>query len=320
MKQTKWILAIAAMLAITLPAALWAGNKTAQVTGVVTDENDQPLSGVKIDVVDTSGDGDIVATTTTDDEGKYSLVLNDATRSYTYRLTKEGYVPFSTELKVPTAKTSEYNYQLPSLASRQARNPDGSYNMSEEALPVFNEGVNAIKAGDFATAEEKFQKVVELDPSVVPAYSILGGIYLKDRKAQEALDMADKALAIEPENEKALLVRMKAYEMLGDAEKLNEARAAYLKAVPAEAAKQLLSEAENDYNGGKMAEAKDALEKVMAQDPDNPRANYLLGLVLVNQGDNAEAKKHLEKFVKLAPDDPDASTAQQMIDYLNKSK
>jgi Tfp pilus assembly protein PilF len=318
MKQTKWLLVIALAIGLAMPAAIWAGSKTAQVTGVVTDENDQPLSGVTIDVVDSNGDGQVVASATTDEEGKYSIVLNDATRSYAYKLSKDGYVPFRTDLKVPTAKTSAYNFQLPSLASRKSRNPDGSYNMSEDALPVFNEGVNAIKAGDFDTAAEKFEKVVELDPSVVPAYSILGGIYLKDGKAQEALDMADKALAIEPENEKALLVRVKGYEMLGDSDKADEARAAYLKAVPAEATKQLLKEAEADYNAGNMSQARETLEKLVAQDPDNPRANYLFGLVLVNQGDNAAAKEHLQKFVQLAPDDPDASTAQQMIDYLNK--
>ena len=319
MKQRKWMICTTLAIGLLLPSLLLAGNKTAQVKGVVTDENDQPLSGVLIEVVDSNGSGDVVAKATTDDEGKYSVVINDATRAYTYKLTKDGYVPFSTdELKVKTATTSEYNFQLPSLASRKVRNPDGSYNMSEEALPVFNEGVNAIQAGDFTTATEKFKKVVELDPSVVPAYSILGGIYLKDSKAQDALDMAEKALAIEPDNPKALLVQMKAFEMLGDKDKAEAARESYLKAVPEEATKQLLKEAEQSYNAGKMVEAKETLEKVMAQEPDNARGNYLLGLVLVNQGDNAGAKEHLQKFVQLAPDDPDADAARQMLEYLNK--
>jgi Flp pilus assembly protein TadD len=70
------------------------------------------------------------------------------------------------------------------------------------------------------------------------------------------------------------------------------------------------------FNANNFAQAKTAFERVLAAEPNHPKAHYMMGLVYSNAGESAKAKEFLTKFVKLAPNDPDASAAKEMLEYL----
>ena len=69
------------------------------------------------------------------------------------------------------------------------------------------------------------------------------------------------------------------------------------------------------YNNDQIDEAMQALERVLAVDPDHARAHYLLGVAQFNTGKTDTAIAHLERFIELAPDDPDVAIARDLLKY-----
>lgn len=186
---------------------------------------------------------------------------------------------------------------------------------SEAATLVYNEGVEAYRAGHAEDAATKFQQAVDLDPQLVPALVALGRIDLASGKNQEALDVADRALAVDPESSDALKIRYDAARALGDAETAHATLEKLTAIDPQWATTGLYEHGVDLYNEGQMEAAADVFRQVLAADPDHPRAHYLLGMAAFNLGQTDVAKEHLQRFLELAPDDPEAHLAREVLDY-----
>ena len=91
-------------------------------------------------------------------------------------------------------------------------------NIEQAAARIFNEGVDAFQAGDIATAQSKFQQVVELAPEMVAPYVALGQISLSQGSPAEALAMAQAALEIEPDNTQAIKISFDGARLAGNTE------------------------------------------------------------------------------------------------------
>ncbi len=90
-----------AFVALLLTGAAAAAPRTnARIEGTVTDQAGKPVPGVKI-VITTKAVSTFKMETTTDKGGHWSALLGDATRTYTYRFEKAGYLPVEAEWKVP---------------------------------------------------------------------------------------------------------------------------------------------------------------------------------------------------------------------------
>jgi tetratricopeptide (TPR) repeat protein len=187
--------------------------------------------------------------------------------------------------------------------------------LEQAAARIFNEGVDAYQAGDIATAQSKFQQVVELAPDMVQPYVALGQISLSQGSPSEALAMAGSALELEPDNTQALKIAFDGARLAGNNEAAGRALDRLVELEPEWITTTLFDHAGKLFNDNQAAAAALELEYVVKADPELARAHYLLGMAYFNSGRVAEGKAHLEKFIELAPDDPDVEIAKGLLTY-----
>jgi tetratricopeptide (TPR) repeat protein len=213
--------ALAAFFAAALlPLALHAAGE-GRVLGTVEDDLGQPLADVRITV--TSPEFRYSQEKKSDKKGKFSLLILDATRTYTIRLEKEGHQPFEAPLEVKLNETIRVGYTLARTAPAAAPEGPAVEEGAGQAITAYNEGVVAFNAGDHATAIAKFEQAASLDPKLVAPQLTLSGLYLDKKQHAEAAAAAEKALALEPGNAVALRNRYDAYNEGGQKEKAEAA-------------------------------------------------------------------------------------------------
>jgi tetratricopeptide (TPR) repeat protein len=303
------------LIALAGGAAALHAIAQARVWGTITDENGKPVPDVAITVT-LPGVDSFKTVEKTDSKGEYAVTLLDATRTYTYTLEKDGYQTLRFTLKVPISSNERHDYQILSMAEAERRGPSGrELSPQDRAVLIFNEGAEASQMGDVATARSKFQEAVGLDPQLAPAYVALGMLSYDDKDYAKAVELGEKAYAIDPKDAKGLRLLVAAYQKAGDDAK-SKAYSEQLAAVdPTAGAAETANKGIELYNSGDTAGAQKLFEQAVEADPDNARAHYMLGLCLAGS-DPASAKAHLEAFLRLAPDDPDAATAKEMLKYL----
>lgn len=94
------------------------------------------------------------------------------------------------------------------------------YEELNRALPnnpglVMNLSLAHFSAGNYAQAAGSFQRVIRLNPKILPAHLLLGMTYLKVGRTADAVAPLETVLAAEPGNKKALLELADACQILG---------------------------------------------------------------------------------------------------------
>lgn len=312
------------MIALGVAGSVYA-QTTARVHGVIRDQDGNPVAGVKITIPDPDVKGR-VAEATSDEFGKYQIVIADATKPLAWRIEKEGFHTTETPKKVPAALTVELDLVIFSLdgplpmgevpAAEEAEAARQRQEAKIRAAELFNEGATLYNAKDIDGALAKFQAAVGEDPELAPAHSVIARIHHGRQQWAEAAAAAERAAGLKPGDAAAQFVRFDAWSRLGDQEKSLAALEGLKHADPANAAKVIYQRGEELFNGNDTAAALALFQEAVGIDPENARAHYRLGLCYVNLGKSAEAKAALERFVALAPDDPEAAVAKEMIGYL----
>lgn len=187
---------------------------------------------------------------------------------------------------------------------------------TDAAIRVFNAGADAARAGDLDSALTLFAKALEIDPELAPAHAASARLLLARERYDDALAAAERALDIDPDLVEVQRVRYEAYRRLGRDDEALAVFEELAAADPEGLAETLYEQGRSAFQAGDTAQAVQALEQAVQAKPDHARAHYMLGLSYANAGDSGKAKQHLQKFVELAPDDPEASTAQEMIEYM----
>jgi tetratricopeptide (TPR) repeat protein len=188
-------------------------------------------------------------------------------------------------------------------------------NNDEVAGQIFNEGVDFYREKKVKQAIILFEQAVELDPTLADAHVALAGLYLNQGAFDKALAASDRALALVPDNRMALKIRFEAC-FRSDNDQLPEAIKA-LGAVDLPYVSKIVNErALNLFQRNLYDQSKQLVEQLLELDSKDARANYVMGLILVNAGDNNSARKHLQAFIDAAPDDPDAAGARTMMEAI----
>lgn len=309
-------LATLAAFAVARPAA--AGITQARISGTITDETKKPLAGVDV-LVTCPEVATIRMETKTDDKGKWALTLIDATKSHHYKFSKEGYQVMEQDLKIGIGSNERRNFTMPSLASLGAAAPGAQAEptANDKAIAIFNQGAEASQMGDTITAKKKMEEALAMDPTLLPAHSALAVMYLTDKQYAEAAAEAEKVLAVEPKNERAVRVAVDAYKNLGNKEKQAQYTALLGAMDPKAGAIDTFNQGVVAYNAGDMTKARGFFEQSATANPDFPKVFYMLGMCYVSEGNNPKAKEAIEKFIaKADSDDPDLGTAKEMLAYL----
>jgi tetratricopeptide (TPR) repeat protein len=181
------------------------------------------------------------------------------------------------------------------------------------AVFLYNDAADATRARNLDLAVANLKRALDVDRTLEPAYGALANIYLAKQDYKGALEVADRWVAAAPQSLPALQVR---YQVLG---KLDDPRAKEAKAAMDNAkgsAADPLNHGIELYNANRVPEATTVFAGIAAADPNNAKAQYMLGLCYTNSGDLVRARASFAAYLKLSPDGADAATARQMLKEL----
>jgi len=304
-----------------LGALLAAGHLHAgaqcRATGAVKDSAGEPLSDVTITITTpqiTSFNLDVK----TDAKGNYATILQDCTMPYHLKFSKEGYLPFDIDKKIPIGEIASINAKLMSKTEAQAKGaaqaaPQMSSN--DKAVMAFNAGVEAMQAGDKAAAETKFLDAVKQNPDLPAGWQALAQMAYEKKDYAKALEYGQKATDLDPSLTNLYQMMADAATKSGDKKAAADFQARWAEANP-DSPDILYNKGVEAYNKGKMKDAEGLLTKAVESKPDFANAHFWLGMACFNQNKKAPAKEHLEKYLELDPSGKEASTAKEILPLL----
>lgn len=242
-------------------------------------------------------------------DGTYQIMLVDGTIRYKFSYSAPGYATYDEVMKLKIGgEPNEKNVELQMAAAVPAA---GSRMAADASVSSYNEGAKLFNEGHVAESIVKFKEVVKQKPEMIAAWEALSRAYLRNKEYASAAEAAQKALDIAPDETDMYAIQYEAYTAAGDKAKAAEVK----KKLPADAA-MLFNDAVKLLNAGKDAEAEPLLrQSIQANDKFGP-AYYELGMVCIRTGKMAEAKQLLQKYLEIDPDGKDAATAKESLKYL----
>ena len=261
------------------------------VEGTVVDINGNPLRGVEVMAL--AADSEEPITASTKKKGTFS---------------KEGFEIVSTEF-VPGPE------ELIPLDVTLAL--EGEISEARElAIPVFNEGVTALEAGDKPAALERFRQASEIDPDFADAARATAAVAVELEDFATAADAGENLVRLQPDNLDAISTAYFAELMLLDMVRFIPSAKRLADANPGVVSNEMVQHATVLSDNNELAGSRALLELVIERAPENTAAYLQLGLVCNMAGDPVCAKDALKRYLELAPDGPDAATARSLLDYL----
>lgn len=306
-----WLFAFVAFafLAAAQPAFAQAG----MIRGTVRDTNGQPVADAKV-TIEAAADGRKFETKT-GKNGEYSQI---GLRSGAYKVSAE-------KEKLGETVTVSVRQGPPAMTNMVLRPVAGlvSKEKADQLLKMFNEGLEADKAGDRDGAIAKFTSAAELNPACADCFFNLGLSQSAKKDYEKAEAAFKKAIENKPDHADAYTGLASIYNAQ---RKFDEAAAATAKAAelagPAAAGGGSADSAFNQgvilWNAGKVADAKKQFESAIQINPSHAEAHYQLGMALVNEGNLAGASTELDTYLKLAPSGPNATQAKALLSQLPK--
>lgn len=130
----------------------------------------------------------------------------------------------------------------------------------------------AMRSGDVELAKKNYREVLELDPKDTKVMLQLGALLYEEKKYEEAIDLMDKIIAIEPTNLEAISQKAFAFDSMGESEKAFE-----------------------------------AYSSALEQNPDSPDLIFNLGRLYYMRDDFTSAIEQFKNVLNISPDDYEAT-------------
>jgi tetratricopeptide (TPR) repeat protein len=299
------IFTTALMIAFLLVSAGLEAQTEASIKGTVTDDDGSPIVGAKITIT-SSALPDYREEATSNKKGKFRLRVSAAASTYDLEFSKEGYAPLVVQAQPPAGGTSMVEAVM-ARGNAAGSRPDHGPAGSGSAGVAYNEGVDALEAGDLEIAVARLQEVIRIDPNVAVAHAFLARAYLEQGEYLQAAAAAETALELDPAETRALYMRYKAYRALDDEERAEEALDVLKGSGGAEgAAKRIFNEGAAAYGAGDMATAEAMFLIATEIDADLPEAYSALAEIYRLNGEHEQSLKMADKALELRPGDPGA--------------
>jgi Tfp pilus assembly protein PilF len=169
-----------------------------------------------------------------------------------------------------------------------------------EAGRLFAEALAAHRAGELATAQALYERVLLLAPNHADALNNLGVLLSGQREFDRALDLLRRAASIAP---RSAGIWNNIGTALREQGRGSDAVAAFRHALTMDPQHQgaRVGLAQQYLAIGSVAEARRLLEDVLATNPSLPEAHYALGQALELQGDRVGAIRAYFEFIRRAP-------------------
>jgi tetratricopeptide (TPR) repeat protein len=147
------------------------------------------------------------------------------------------------------------------------------------------------------------ERVVAKDPQVIDGWLLMGNEYAERRQFDRALKSFQRALAVKPDYDLAVMNMARVYRMLGRPGDAVVGLRELLRTNPGNRqARQQLAQAL--LENGQAADAEGELKRVLEQDPNMAAARGSLGALRLQQGDPAAADRELRAALALQPNLP----------------
>ena len=282
----------------------------ARLTGKITDAvTKAPIPNATITRVSTGArnfKGDYKA----EKDGMYRFLVLDGTLTYQVTFAAPGYQPYVETMKL---RLGELNTKDVALTPANAAAPAGApaAAKADPAVEAYNTGAGLYNEGKKAEAAAKFEEAVGAKPDLIAGWEALAKASAELKNNDRAIQAANKALELAPDETDMYAVLYNAYTATGDKAKAAEAK----KKLPADA-NSLFNDAAKLINSGKDAGAEPLLKQAIAANEKFSVAYYELGMLYVRAGKNADAKTNLLKYLELDPNGRDAATAKEMLKYV----
>jgi tetratricopeptide (TPR) repeat protein len=201
------------VLAVGVPGLASAGRR-GRLIGKVVDPEGTPIEGVTVTATspDLSSFNEVRIT---DKKGAFILDFDTISVTYRYRFQKAGYQTFDAEQNWSLEGTERHEFVMHPGGAATVGDlaPTSS---SEPAVRAYNAAAAAFEAKSYAAAQVKFEEAVEYDPLLRPAWAGLTLAHFGQGHYQEAVETAEKAMALGATDELTLRCRWEAYRQLGD--------------------------------------------------------------------------------------------------------
>ena len=190
----------------------------------------------------------------------------------------------------------------------------------KDARKAYEQGLHALLKNKPGDASKDFEKAVAVYPRYADAWVELG----KLRIAQQSIAPARAALMKAMESDPKLVAPYMELGLLAAKDANWQESGKYLdRAVeldPVDFPQIWYADAVANYNLKKYDAAEKGARAAVKLDPRhaNPRAEYLLGLVLAEKRDYAGAAAELKTYMKLAPNAPDRARVQDQLGQIEK--
>lgn len=294
------------LLSVAAAGRLSAGSE-GRVIGTILDEKQAPIPGVTVTV--TSPEFKYTKTYTSDKDGKFTVTVIDATRTYAIRLDKEGFAPFEDTLPIEVGATKRMSYELPHLHPAAPPQPSAedlakqkALEGKNEAIKLYNEGVAALQANDLEKAATQFAAAAAQEPTLEEAWAALAAVRLDQKRYADAVPALEKALALNPKDVRVITGRYDAYVGVGDAAQAAAALEAMRGVVPPRdiAVRQFNAAAEAS-RVGKGDAAIAGLKAALETDPGLAPAHSALASIYISRKSYQDALAEADALLGLEP-------------------
>jgi tetratricopeptide (TPR) repeat protein len=299
-----FFLCVVALVATANDAAAQAAGR---ISGTVSDQAGNPIEGVQVTALSPSLDSFKIEKTT-NKKGKFVIAFTDSGLRYVIEIKKDGYQTIMAPINPVAGQTQLVEYVLlPAEGDEQGAASRAAMTGASRAVLVYNEGVEAQRAGDLELAAKKYNEAAGMNPDLAAPHTSLAAIAHMQGDYPAAAAEAEKALVIDPTDARAMQIRFDAYRLAGDKEKAKEAEQAIRELGGlSETAARIFNEGAEAYNTGDMATAISKFQQAADLDPTLVQARLVLAKLYLSQGSLSEALARAEEVVALEPDNGDA--------------
>lgn len=322
-KIWKLLVIIFISLSIANSASAQEGRGKGRIQGIVKDETDLPIENAEIKVTgltykDTSFEA------TSDEKGKWDI-LGLGTGVWRVMVEAKGYNPAYQDINVKQLERNpEVNFTLKKI--KQSEMPtiedESSISLVEQAQQSFAEK-------KYEDAISLYDKFLEKNPKAYQVHFNIGNCYKEKGELDKATEEYHKVLEGAKEEKEDLSgneIAAKALAAIGECylkkEDYENAQKYFKNSIEIYPKDEALAYnvAEIYFSNNKIDEAIQYFELSKQIKPDWGKPYLKLGYAYLNKGDYEKAKESLKRFLEIEPESPEASTAKNIIEYLDKQK
>lgn len=162
--------------------------------------------------------------------------------------------------------------------------------------------------GDLDAARVQYMEAIRLAPTFLASHLGLGQVYLAKRDFGKAISEAEAALATDPSNVPARVIRINALTNSGNLAQARTDAATYLKDKPDSPDLQF-QVAVIDFIDGHLKEAEESFRNLRQRFPSDPRLTFAIAEVMIRTNRQTDALKFLQGELDKAPDNKELRMA-----------